>query len=177
MGTPTSELSDSATRRTLIRIGPTAVYCWSNAEPRRYHPERITMTRASYLLPISAAVAAMLALSACNKRDDQTVGQSVDRGVASAKAEVKDAKEATKDAAANVGAVVTDATITTKINAALVADDQLKALKINVDTKDGQVVLTGAAPDAVSRDRATTMAKAVDGVLNVDNRLTLQSKG
>lgn len=135
------------------------------------------MTRPSNLLTISAAVAAMLALSACNKRDDQTVGQTVDRGVASAKAEMKDAKEATKDAATNVGAAARDATITAKINAALVADDQLKALKIDVDTKDGKVVLTGAAPDAGSRDRATTMAKAVDGVVDVDNRLTVQPKG
>jgi osmotically-inducible protein OsmY len=135
------------------------------------------MTRASNLLTISAAVAAMLALSACNKRDDQSAGQTVDKGVASAKAEMKDAKDATKDAAANVGAGVTDAMITTKINAALVADDQLKALKINVDTKDGKVVLTGVAPDAGSRDRATTMAKAVNGVVDVDNRLTVQPKG
>ena len=135
------------------------------------------MTRASNLLTISAAVAAMLALSACNKRDDQSAGQTVDKGVASAKAEMKDAKDATKDAAANVGAGVTDAMITTKINAALVADDQLKALKINVDTKDGKVVLTGVAPDAGSRDRATTLAKAVNGVVDVDNRLTVQPKG
>jgi osmotically-inducible protein OsmY len=135
------------------------------------------MTRPSSLLTISAVVAAMLALSACNKRDDQTVGQTVDRGVASAKAEMKDAKEATKDAATNVGAAARDATITAKINAALVADGQLKALKIDVDTKDGKVVLTGTAPDAGSRDRATTMAKAVDGVVDVDNRLTVQPKG
>jgi hyperosmotically inducible periplasmic protein len=135
------------------------------------------MTRASNLLTISAAVGAMLALSACNKRDDQSAGQTVDKGVASAKAEMKDAKEATKDAAANVGAAVTDAMITTKINAGLVADDQLKALKINVDTKDGKVVLTGVAPDAGSRDLATTMAKAIDGVVDVDNRLTVQPKG
>jgi len=135
------------------------------------------MTHASNLLTISAAVAAMLAVSACNKRDDQSAGQTVDKGVASAKAEMKDAKEATKDAAANVGAAVTDAMITTKINAALVADAQLKASKINGDTKDGKVVLTGVAPDAGSRDRATTMAKAVDGVVDVDNRLTVQPKG
>ena len=135
------------------------------------------MTRSSNLLAISAAVAAMLTLSACNKRDDQTVGQTVDRGVASAKAEVKDAMAATRDAAAKGGAAATDATITTKINLALVADDQLKALQINVDTKDGKVVLTGVAPDAGSRDRATAMAKAVDGVVDVDNRLTVQPKG
>ncbi len=135
------------------------------------------MTHASKILMFSATVAAMLAVSACNKRDEPTVGQIVDKNVASAKAEIKDAKETTKDAAANVGAAITDASITTKINAALVADEQLKALKINVDTTNGKVVLTGAAPDAGSRDRATTMAKAVDGVVDVDNRLTVQPNG
>jgi len=135
------------------------------------------MTHASKILMFSATVATMLAVSACNKRDEPTAGQIVDKNVASAKAEFKDVKEATKDTAANVGAAITDASITTKINAALVADEQLKALKINVDTTNGKVVLTGAAPDAGSRDRATTMAKAVDGVVDVDNRLTLQPNG
>jgi hypothetical protein len=68
------------------------------------------MTRASSLLTISAAVAAMLAVSACNKRDDQSAGQTVDKGVASAEAEVKDAKDAkdaTKAAAAKVGRTAT----------------------------------------------------------------------
>ena len=134
------------------------------------------MTRSSCLLTISAAVAAVLALSACSKRDDQTVGQSLDKGVATAKAELNDAKEATQSAAASAGTAATDAAITTKINAALVADDRLKALKIDVDTKNGMVMLTGAAPDADSRDRATAMAKAVGGVVDVDNRLTVQPR-
>jgi hyperosmotically inducible periplasmic protein len=135
------------------------------------------MPRYTNSLAIGATLAALLALSACNQRDDQTVGQAVDQGVASAKAEMKDAQQATKDAAAQAGAAAKDATTTTRINVVLVADDQLKALKINVDTKDGKVVLTGTAPDAGSRDRATGLVKAVDGVVDVDNRLTVQAKG
>jgi hypothetical protein len=135
------------------------------------------MTRSRNLLTVSAAVAALLALSACDQRNDRTVGETVDKGIATAKSEMKDAKEATKGAAADVGAAAKDATITTKVNAALVADDKLKALKIDVDTKDGKVVLTGTAPDPASRDRAATLAKAVDGVVDVDNRLSVQSKG
>lgn len=135
------------------------------------------MTRYAHLLTISATAAALLALSACNKRDDQTVGQTLDKGVASAKAEFQVAKDATKEAAAQGGAAAADATITTKINLALVADEQLKALKIDVDTKDGKVVLTGTAPDAGARDRATAMSKAVEGVVDVDNRLSVQPKG
>jgi osmotically-inducible protein OsmY len=72
-----------------------------------------------------------------------------------------------------IEATVADATITTKVNAALAADDQLKATKINVDTKAGQVTLTGVAPDAQSLARASELAQAVDGVTNVVNRLTV----
>lgn len=68
---------------------------------------------------------------------------------------------------------VSDATITTKVNAALAADDKLKATKINVDTSAGQVTLTGVAPDAQSLARASELAQAVTGVTNVVNRLTV----
>ncbi|HET9976926.1 MAG TPA: BON domain-containing protein [Burkholderiaceae bacterium] len=127
-----------------------------------------------YLLP--TALAAALALAACNPRDsDTTVGQKVDRAVAGAKEGVNDAQRATNEAATTVTAVAADATITTKINAALAADDKLKAIKINVDTSNGRVVLTGSAPDSGSRDRATTLAKAVDGVVDVENKLVVDS--
>jgi len=74
------------------------------------------------------------------------------------KSEMKDAKEATRTPRQR-GAAVTGRHDHDQDQPAFVADDQLKALKINVDTKDGKVVLTGVAPDAGSRDRATTMAK------------------
>lgn len=127
------------------------------------------------LLP--AALAAALVLAACGPRDsDTTVGKNVDRAVAGAKEGLNDAKRATNEAATTVTAAAADATITTKINAALAADDKLKAIKINVDTSNGRVVLTGSAPDGGSRDRATTLAKAVDGVVDVDNRLAVDAK-
>jgi hyperosmotically inducible periplasmic protein len=121
--------------------------------------------RTTHLLP--AALIATLALAACGPRDDnQTVGQKVDEAVAGAKAGAEEVKKATADV-----------TITTKITAALAADDKLKATKIDVDTSNGRVVLTGSAPDAGSKDRATTLARAVEGVVDVDNRLSVEAKG
>jgi hyperosmotically inducible protein len=67
--------------------------------------------------------------------------------------------------------------ITAKVNAALAVDDKLKATQINVDTRDGQVTLTGQAPDANSRERATTLASAVDGVKQVNNQLVVDRNG
>jgi len=133
------------------------------------------MNRPLYVV-VSTALAVM-ALSACNPRDDQSVGQKVDEAVASAKSGANDAKRVASDAAATVASAATDAMITTKINAALAADDQLKATRIDVDTRKGYIVLSGTAPDAGSRERATSLARAVDGVVAVDNRLIVASKG
>ena len=46
----------------------------------------------------------------------------------------------------------------------------------NVDTSNKNVTLTGPAPTQVAADRATTMAKAVDGVTEVKNQLTVDDK-
>lgn len=129
------------------------------------------MIRTLILLP--AVAAAAFALAACSSREDTTVGQKVDSAVASAKAGAEDAKQAATEAAKVAATTATDATITTRINAALVTDDKLKAMKIDVDTTSGRVLLKGTAPDAGSRERATTLAKAVEGVVDVENRLTL----
>jgi osmotically-inducible protein OsmY len=43
-----------------------------------------------------------------------------------------------------------------------------------VETEEGRTVLTGTAPNAAARDRAEGMARAVDGVKSVDNRLEVK---
>ncbi len=132
-----------------------------------------------------AAAAATVLIAACGEKvADTTVGQQVDNSVATAQSaatEMKnDAQVAANDmqaagakAADNVAESATDMAITAKVNAALAADDKLSALKIDVDTEAGNVELTGTAPDEASRERATTLAAAVDGVVTVENRLTV----
>jgi osmotically-inducible protein OsmY len=39
------------------------------------------------------------------------------------------------------------------------------------------VQLTGTAPSPEARERATTLARAVDGVIEVDNRLSIEGQG
>lgn len=136
-------------------------------------------------LTLIAAAAATIALAACGKNEDATLGQQIDNGVnqtQSAATEMKnDARQAANDmqaAGSQAGQTIAegagDMAITAKVNAALAADDKLSALKINVDTEGGRVALKGTAPDADSRDRATTLAAAVDGVIAVDNRLVVE---
>jgi hyperosmotically inducible periplasmic protein len=149
----------------------------------------MTQHRSTPVMMMFTAVAAALALSACNRTDDgKTAGQQVDSTVAKvekkaeeAKADMRAAGEKAKDSTAGamdtVAIKAKDAVITSSVNAELAKDSQLSALRINVDTVEGRVALRGTAPDAASRDRATTLAQRVDGVKAVDNQLTVAPKG
>jgi hyperosmotically inducible protein len=148
--------------------------------------QTMTMTAVSALL-------AMLALAGCSKRDDmQTARTNDDTAVVqgqptageSASKAVQDAKDATKKAAADIKDAsknaadqatnkVSDALITTAVNAELAKDPKLSALRINVDTDAGRVALRGTAPDEASKERATQLASSVKGVVAVDNQLTV----
>lgn len=72
-----------------------------------------------------------------------------------------------------VGQRIDDAKIVTVVNADLVKDKELSAMRINVDSTQGNVVLKGTAPNASAKERAETIAKGVNGVVSVDNRLTV----
>jgi hyperosmotically inducible periplasmic protein len=124
---------------------------------------------------VAGAVAAALGLTACNKPAETTAGQRVDGVIADAKQATQEAKQAGAQAADAMKGGAMDVTITTKINAALAADDKLSAIRIDVDTSHGRVTLNGTAPDPVSRERATSLAAGVEGVTSVDNRLAVKT--
>lgn len=111
-----------------------------------------------------AVFTALTGLSGCSRQADDELDTRPRDAAVVADAPTGPASEAQARAASDMG-------ITAKVNAALVADDQLKATQINVDTRDGQVTLSGQAPDTASRERATTLAAAVDGVKQVNNQL------
>ena len=145
---------------------------------------------------VALAVGALASMSACGKKDDgQTAGQRLDSAVAStekaaaeakAKAEASMAragdamKDATKKAEASSGSTVSsiagkveDAAITASISAEFAKDADLSAIKINIDTMNGNVTLNGPAPTVIARDKATLLAKSIKGVASVSNKLTV----
>jgi osmotically-inducible protein OsmY len=144
-----------------------------------------TRTLAATLTIIGSAAL----MAACDQSvDDRTAGQKLDATVAKSEQKTaemgSDIRSASKDAAQSirsgadaVGDKVKDASITTAVNAKLAADQSLSALRIDVDTVDGAVVLRGTAPDSQAREHATTLASSVDGVTRVDNQLVVSPKG
>ncbi len=101
---------------------------------------------------------------------------STDTAKADANRAVANATDAARNAGDAAGTKVADAVITTSVNAELVKDKALSAIKIDVDTSGGRVALKGTAPNAAARDRATQLASAVKGVVSVDNQLRVDQK-
>ena len=67
--------------------------------------------------------------------------------------------------------MASDGRITTAVKARLVADSELKALDINVDTYDSVVTLRGNVRRAAQSSAAEREARAVAGVKSVHNEL------
>jgi hyperosmotically inducible protein len=68
-----------------------------------------------------------------------------------------------------------DAAITAAVSARLAGDPDLSALRIDVDTRDGKVTLSGPAPTEAARARAAELATSVKGVLGIDNKLVVKA--
>lgn len=151
------------------------------------------------------AVSAMaLGLVACDKMKEPTVGEKIDsavekteraaaqakgeaekalssaqgkleEGAAKTEAAARDAAQAAREAGSSAMEVVDDAAITAKVAAGLAQDAALSAIKIDVDTRNGVVTLTGPAPTQEAKDRASSIAQAVKGVNSVVNQLTVKA--
>ncbi|MBC7514808.1 MAG: BON domain-containing protein [Herminiimonas sp.] len=77
-------------------------------------------------------------------------------------------------AATAAGALIEDTVITTKLKAALLADATLKGASISVETRNGEVVLTGTVNSQGQREHAAQTARALSGVKNVNNKLAMK---
>ncbi len=76
--------------------------------------------------------------------------------------------------ARNVGEVLDDGMITTKVKAALIADPTTKAHEINVETREGVVQLSGFVDNEAAKDQAARLASGVSGVRQVQNDLQVK---
>lgn len=69
---------------------------------------------------------------------------------------------------------VSDAAITMKIKTKLLANSEISGLKINVDTADQRVTLSGNVKHDAERDLAYYIARNTDGVRAVNNQLKVE---
>ncbi len=73
-----------------------------------------------------------------------------------------------------VGAYVDDTTITTAVKARYVANKEVDASSIKVETLNGTVMLSGFAKDAAEKTSAEALAWKVNGVKQVKNEIAVR---
>ena len=69
---------------------------------------------------------------------------------------------------------IDDASITALVKMTLLSHRSTSALNTSVTTKNGEVTLSGKASNAAEKDLATKLAKDVNGVKDVKNRMTIE---
>ncbi|MFZ6732729.1 BON domain-containing protein [Undibacterium sp. Ji42W] len=109
-----------------------------------------TKLRTKYILPMLSA--SLLILAGCNKAPDGTAAS----------------------ASTTIGVEIDDSVITTKVKAALMSDDIIKGADVKIETRKGEVLLSGFADNQAQIDHSAAVAMAVQGVKKVDNKLALK---
>jgi osmotically-inducible protein OsmY len=74
------------------------------------------------------------------------------------------------------GQYVDDTTITSKVKEAFIADKQVKATQVNVETMQGVVQLSGFVDSTASEQRAVQLAQQVSGVKSVKDNITVRGR-
>jgi hyperosmotically inducible protein len=74
----------------------------------------------------------------------------------------------------STGQYVSDKTLSTRVNAALLADKDVKNSQIDVTTYNGVVQLSGFVESPEQAQRAVVVAEKVDGVKSVKNDMRLR---
>ena len=121
------------------------------------------MNTQNKLLVVAITLASALSLAACGKSEEK------------ARAPGEAPKAGAPEAKTTVGTTIDDSAITTKVKSALLADADVKGLDIKVETNKGEVQLSGFVDTQAQIDRAVSVAKGVEGVKNVDNKMSLKT--
>ena len=74
----------------------------------------------------------------------------------------------------SVGTEIDDGVVTAKVKSAMLADPEIKSFEIKVETRKGQVQLSGFVDTQARIDSAMALARKVEGVKGVDNSMSLK---
>jgi hyperosmotically inducible protein len=135
--------------------------------------EGVTMifrSRSGRTLLVAAIISA--ALAGCGKHANDDTGGGTEPSGAGGSAESP--ATGASGTAASAGRAIDDSVITTKLKTALLTDSTLKGADISVETRNGEVVLTGSILNPAQKDHAAKVAQAMNGVKGVNNKLVMK---
>ena len=125
---------------------------------------------------ISASFIFAAGLTACSEPGKNSeVSKSIDDKNDQMSTKIDNAADKIANKSEKTEEFLDDAAITAKVKSAILAETGLRVLKVNVETVNGVVTLVGSADSRQNIDKANEVAKAVNGVKSVDNRLVLET--
>jgi hyperosmotically inducible protein len=122
---------------------------------------------AAFVQGLALAGAVSILLAGCGNREE----------VASAPAAgtmAPSASTGTPPTATTVGTEIDDSVVTTRVKTALLADRDVKGFEIKVETRKGQVQLSGFVDTQQQIDNALALTRKVEGVTGVENGMSLK---
>src|SRR5450830_817223 len=73
-----------------------------------------------------------------------------------------------------IGTEIDDSVVTNRVKAALLADPDVKSFDFKVETRKGEVLLSGFVDNLMQLERASTAVRAVPGVKSIQNNVSLK---
>lgn len=133
------------------------------------------MKNVASIAAITLASSLALVATGCDRTPEQpTPGERMDNAAPDSRNAVSGMGDTIERRADQAGQAIDDASITTSIKSKYLVDDTLKSLDISVNTEQGAVRLTGTVQSDAAKKLATQIAENVEGVVRVDNQLTVQ---
>lgn len=116
-----------------------------------------------------------LGLAGCNKPADSANSTGMPAPGATSGANTTGSTSSSgASPSASIGTEIDDSVVTTKVKSALLNDPDVKSIDFKVETRKGEVLLSGFAANQSQIDRAIKVAQAVPGVKGVDNKVSLK---
>lgn len=102
--------------------------------------------------------------------DDRVQGEARE-AARDADRKTDEAQKGAREGTEKAGDAVSNAALTSAIKTKFLADDTISGLKIDVDSNNGVVTLTGTVPTAAEKNKALRVARETEGVKSVIDRL------
>ena len=84
-------------------------------------------------------------------------------------------QDAAQAAKTTVGTAIDDTVVTAKVKSALLSDADVKSFDLKVETRKGEVQLSGFVDNQAQVDRAIATTRSVEGVTGVENKIALKT--
>lgn len=138
------------------------------------------MKNVSSIAAITLVSSLALFAAGCDRTPDEpevaepSVNERMEDAANDSRNAASDMGDSIERSADRAGQAIDDASITAAVKSKYLLDDTLKGLQISVDTDQGVVSLTGTVQNDAAKELATQIAQGTEGVVRVDNQLTIQ---